>query len=269
MAAIDVESKAKEIKRLVVKTITKAKGGHIGTSLSEVDILATLYFGILNVDAQRPDYPDRDRFILSKGHGSEGLYCSLAAKGFFPEAELESYLQHDCPMTIHPTRHVPGVEMNTGALGHGFSNAVGVALAARLRKRPFRAFVLTGDGELQEGSNWEAAMAAAHFELGNLVLIVDNNGLQLADRIDRTMGIEPLGAKLEAFGFDVHPVDGHSIPALLELFSGLDYAGKKPHAVVARTTKGKGVSFMEGVPEWHHRIPTPEEGARALKELGL
>jgi transketolase len=253
----------------VVKTITKARGGHIGTSLSEVDILAALYFGLLHVDPKAPEAPDRDRFILSKGHGSEGLYCSLAAKGFFPTEELERYLEHDCPMTIHPTRHVPGVEMNTGALGHGFSNAVGVALSARMQKRGYRAFVLTGDGELEEGSNWEAAMSAAHFGLGNLVVIVDNNGLQLADRVDRTMGIEPLADKFEAFGFDVRRADGHSIPELLELFSSLDYAGGRPHAVIAKTVKGKGVSFMEGVPEWHHRIPTPEEGERALKELGI
>jgi len=269
MTAAEIEAKAKEIKRMVIRTVTGAKGGHVGTSLSEVDILATLYFGVLNLDPAHPDLVDRDRFILSKGHGSEGLYCSLAAKGFFPREVLGTYLRHDCPLTIHPTRHVPGVEMNTGALGHGFSNAVGVALSARLRKRGYRAFVLTGDGELQEGSNWEAAMSAAHFELGNLTVIVDNNGLQLSDRVDRTMRIEPLDEKFRSFGFDVHKVDGHSVPELLGILSALDYGGKKPHAIIARTTKGKGVSFMEGVPEWHHRVPTPEEGERALKELEL
>ena len=267
MDAVDIESKAKEIKQSVVKTVTKAKGGHVGTSLSEVDILAALYFGILNVDPAKPEDPDRDRLILSKGHGSEGLYCSLAAKGFFPAGLLEHYLERDCPLTIHPTRHVPGVEMNTGALGHGFSNAVGVALSAKLRKKSYRAFVVTGDGELQEGANWEAAMAASHFGLGNLAVIVDKNGLQLADKVETTMGIDPLDEKFRAFGFEVREVDGHSIPELVATFSSLDYTGPRPHAIIARTTKGKGISFMEDVAEWHHRIPTPEEGERALKEL--
>jgi transketolase len=267
MDELELISKAKEIRKLVVKTVSKAKGGHVGTSLSEVDILATLYFGIMNSNPASPEDPDRDRFILSKGHGSEGLYCSLALKGYFPLDYLDNYLSHDCPLTIHPTRHVPGVEMNTGALGHGFSNAVGVALAAKKSGRKYRTFVLTGDGELQEGTNWEAAMAAAHFKLGNLVVIVDNNGLQLADKIENTMRIDPLDAKFAAFGFEVHRADGHSIPELLGLFKSLDYEGERPHAIIARTIKGRGVSFMEGVAEWHHRIPSPEEGEKALEEL--
>jgi transketolase len=263
----ELEATAEEIRRLVVKTIARAKGGHMGASLSEVDILTALFFGFMHCDPAAPEDPERDRFILSKGHGSEGLYCTLAHKAYFPQAMLDEYLTHDSPLTIHPTRHVPGVEMNTGALGHGFSNAVGVALSAKKSGRRFRTFVLTGDGELQEGTNWEAAMAAAHFKLGSLVVIVDNNRLQLADKIENTMRIEPLDRKFEAFGFDVQHVDGHSIGEILETLAGFDYGGEKPHAIIAHTVKGQGVSFMEGVPEWHHRIPTQEEAARALEEL--
>jgi transketolase len=267
MNTLEVETKAREIRKLIVKTITKAKGGHVGTSLSEVDILASLFFGGMRCAPGAPEDPERDRFILSKGHGSEGLYCTLALKGYFPLAVLDTYLSHDCPLTIHPTRHVAGIEMNTGALGHGFSNAVGVALAAKKSGRKYRTFVLTGDGELEEGTNWEAAMSAAHFRLGNLVVIVDKNGLQLADTVEKTMRIDPLDKKFEAFGFDVHWVDGHSVADLMATFDSLDYEGDRPHAVIARTIKGRGVSFMEGVAEWHHRIPTAEEGEKALEEL--
>ena len=239
----------------------------MGASLSEVDILTALFFGFMRCNPSAPDDPERDRFILSKGHGSEGLYCTLAHKGYFPQAMLDDYLGHDSPLTIHPTRHAPGVEMNTGALGHGFSNAVGVALSAKKSGRRFRTFVLTGDGELQEGTNWEAAMAAANFKLGNLVAFVDNNRLQLADTVENTMRIEPLDRKFEAFGFEVLRVDGHSIAEILGALGRIDYESDRPHAIIARTVKGKGVSFMEGVPEWHHRIPTPEEAAKALEEL--
>ncbi len=262
-----LEKKANEIRQLIIRMVTHAKGGHVGTSLSETDILTALYFHTLNISKENMTNPDRDRFVLSKGHGSEGLYCTLAAKGIFPLEDLDRYLTHESPLTIHPTNHVAGVEVNTGALGHGFPNAVGMAIAAKKSGRNYRTFVLTGDGELQEGSNWEAAMAAAHFKLGNLTVIVDNNSLQLADRIEKTMGIEPLDKKFEAFGFDVHRVDGHSQKELTELFDRLDYLGDRPHAVIARTTKGSGVSFMESVAEWHHRVPTPAEAEIALKEL--
>lgn len=268
MTVQKLKQKAKEIRRDIVSMIVKAKGGHFGTSLSEVDVLTVLFFHIMDSDADSPADPDRDRFILSKGHGSEGLYCTLAEKGYFPKAWLDEYLTHDCPLTIHPTNHVPGVEANTGALGHGFSIGVGMALAARKAGRAFRAFVLTGDGELEEGTNWEAAMSAAHFKLGNLTVIVDNNGLQLADSVSTTMEVQPLDKKFEAFGFDVHVVeDGNDIAQLVDVFEALDYSGEKPHAVIARTIKGKGVSYAENVPEWHHRIPTEEEGRTALEEL--
>jgi transketolase len=176
-------------------------------------------------------------------------------------------MEKDCPLTIHPTNKVPGIEVNTGALGHGLSIAVGMALASRKNKAFYRVFVLTGDGELQEGSNWEAAMAAAHYKLGNLTVIIDNNGLQLASSIHNTMGIEPLEDKFKAFGFEVSQVDGHSTIEIVEALETFDYQGQKPHVLITKTIKGKGVSFMENVPEWHHRIPTNEEYQIALREL--
>lgn len=267
MSIEELEMKVNEINKLVVETITRAKGGHVGTSLSETDILTALYFHTLNITHENYRLPSRDRFVLSKGHGSEGLYCTLATKGIFPVSELTKYLTHESELTIHPTKHVEGVEVNTGALGHGFPNAVGMALAAKKSAASWRTFVLVGDGEIQEGSNWEAAMAASHFRLGNLTLIVDNNMLQLADKVENTMGIEPLDRKLAAFGFEVYHVDGHSMKALTDLFDSLDYGSDTPHAVIAHTIKGHGVTFMENVAEWHHRVPTKEEAETALKEL--
>ena len=264
---MDLQQKANEIRRMVLEMVSRAKGGHIGASLSEIEILTSLFFHTMNISPAALADPARDRFVLSKGHASEGLYCTLAAAGFFNTELLETYLKEDCPLTIHPTNHVPGVEINTGALGHGLSIAGGMALASRLGGIFYRVFVLTGDGELQEGSNWEAMMAASHFKLGNLTLIIDNNGLQLAAPVAGTMGIEPLRDKLVSFGFQVEVVDGHSMTALCNALDGFDYAGDRPHAIVAKTTKGKGVSFMENIPEWHHRIPTEEEYWRSIEEL--
>ncbi len=267
MKEIDIKRKSGEIKKSIVSMIVKAKGGHIGCSLSEADILTVLFFYTLNLSPETQNNPDRDRFVLSKGHASEGLYATLAERGFFPKSWLFEYLNHDSPLTIHPTSHVPGIEINTGALGHGLSIGTGMALAARKTGRKYRTFVLAGDGELQEGSNWEAAMAAAHYQLSNLTLIIDHNRIQLADTIANTLGINPLREKLEAFGFDVHDVDGHDTDALIRIFDSLDYISSKPHAVIAHTVKGKGVSFMENKPEWHHTIPTEEQGKMALEEL--
>jgi transketolase len=264
---VQLNRQAAEIRRRVLKMITRAQGGHIGASLSEADILTALFFHTLRLFPENVDDLDRDRFVLSKGHASEGLYATLACRGFFPEFWLDDYLKPECPLTAHPTNRVPGIEANTGALGHGFSIAVGMALGAKKAGRPCRIFVLTGDGELQEGSNWEAAMAASHFGLGNLTWIIDNNGLQLVSSIKETMGIEPLEDKVRAFGFETHQVNGNNAEEIAALLDTLDYAGTVPHAVIAKTVKGKGVSFMEGIPEWHHRIPTEAECERALGEL--
>jgi len=266
---MQINEKANEIRKSIISMIVKAQGGHVGCSLSEADILTVLFFYTLNLSPETRNDPNRDRFVLSKGHASEGLYATLAERGYFPKTWLFDYLKHDCPLTIHPTSQVPGIEINTGALGHGLSIAAGMALAARKTGRSYRTFVLTGDGELEEGSNWEAAMSAAHFKLGNLTLIIDNNGIQLADFISNTMGIEPLMEKLKAFGFDVHNVDGHDTGAMSWLFDNLDYEGEAPHAIIAHTVKGKGVSFMENKPEWHHTIPSIEQGQMALSELSI
>jgi transketolase len=262
-----LHAKSQEIRRKILMMITHAGGGHIGASLSEADILTALFFRVLRFSPENRTDPDRDRFVLSKGHASEGLYCTLAAAGFFPEAWLDDYLKPDCPLSTHPTNKIPGVEACTGALGHGLSIGVGMALGARKANRPCRVFVLTGDGELQEGSNWEAAMAAAHFRLGNFVWIIDNNGLQLVSSVKETMGIEPLETKLLSFGFEVKTIEGNNSEKVAGTLENLDYTGEIPHAIIAETVKGKGVSFMENVPEWHHRIPTEEECMRALKEL--
>lgn len=262
-----METKANEIRKLIIRTIVNARGGHMGSSLSEVEILTSLYFDVMNCGPEDIFNPDRDRFILSKGHGSEGLYCTLALRGFFDLEVLDTYFSKESILSAHPTTIIPGIEMNTGALGHGLSLGVGIALSAKIKNKTYRSFVLTGDGELQEGSNWEAMMAATHFQLGNLVLIIDKNRFQLADTVAKTMNIDPLNDKLRAFGFNVHEVDGHDLEKLSLVMHSLDYKGKAPHAIIANTIKGKGVSFMENVPEWHHKIPTIEEGKLALEEL--
>ena len=264
---MDLRNKTIEIRRKILHMITHAQGGHIGASLSEADILTALFFHTLRLSPETRTDPDRDRFVLSKGHASEGRYAGLAERGCFPESWLDNYLKADCPLTVHPTNKVQGIEVCTGALGHGFSIAVGMALGAKKARRPCRVFVLTGDGELQEGSNWEAAMAAAHFRLGNLTWIIDNNGLQLVSSIRDTMGIEPLEDKLRAFGFDTRQVEGNNAEEVAALLDTLYYDGGVPHAVIAKTVKGKGVSFIENLPEWHHRIPTEEECKKALQEL--
>lgn len=268
---VDIEllrEKATAIRRRDLTMIHGAGVGHTGGDLSSIDILVSLYFGALNFDPSRPDDPDRDRFIMSKGHSSGALYNTLAESGFFSVDELSTYMQPYSRLNGHPdTTKVPGVEASTGPLGHGLPIAVGNALAAKLGGASWRTFVLTGDGELQEGSNWEAAMAASHFKLDNLVLIVDRNGLQQGDTTATTMGLEPLFERWEAFGWSVKMVDGHDHGALVELFQNVPFVAGKPSCVIAQTHKGRGVSFMEDRVEWHHRVPTTEELDRALAEL--
>ena len=242
--------------------------GHTGADLSETDILATLFFRVLELDKNRLNDPQRDRFILSKGHGIGGFYCTLAEAGFIEESSLESYLQFDSDLPGHPVRQkTPVIELNTGALGHGLSVGVGLALSAKLSRRAFRVFVLTGDGELQEGSVWEAAMSAAGFKLDNLIVIVDRNTLQLADRTETIMPLEPLEARWKAFGFDVKTVDGHDIAQLITTIENIDLHCGKPHVILARTIKGKGVSFIEDRAAWHHKIPVDDQVTKAIQEL--
>ena len=248
-----------------------ARLGHTGGDLSSADILAVLFpGGVLRVDPARPGWPQRDRFILSKGHGAAAYYSALAARGFFPPEQLRTYMEPLSMLNGHPDRNkVPGVEANTGPLGHGLPIAVGAALAARMRKETWRVFVLTGDGELQEGSNWEAAMTAQQYGLDNLTVIVDRNRIQQGDFTENTIRMEPLAARFAAFGFAVEEMDGHSIGALEESFRKLPLEPGKPSCVIACTIKGKGVSFAENEPAWHHGVPTKEQLATAAVELGM
>jgi transketolase len=248
--------------------IHRAGLGHAGGDLSSMDILTTLYGAVLRVDPARPADPDRDRFFMSKGHCTGALYSTLAEAGFFPREELATYMQPLSRLNGHPDRKsTPGVETNTGPLGHGLPVAVGTAIAAKLQGASWRTFVLTGDGELQEGSNWEAAMAAAHYGLDNLTLIVDRNRLQQGDGTETTNHLEPLAEKWRAFGWAVREVDGHDYAALLEAFRSLPFKIGRPNCLIAHTHKGQGVSFMRDQVGWHHRVPNEEELSAALREL--
>lgn len=250
--------------------VAKAKLGHPGGDLSSADILVTLYSAILRIDPDRPAAPDRDRFIMSKGHCSAALYATLAQAGFFSTSELDTYMGPLSRLNGHPDRNkVPGVEANTGPLGHGLPIAVGCALAAKMDEANWRIFVLTGDGELQEGSNWEAAMAAAQYRLDNLTLIVDRNRIQQGDFTENTIGMEPLADRWRAFGWQVCEVNGHDHAELLRCFDSLPVAAGKPTCVIANTEKGRGVSFMTNRPEWHHRVPSETELQAAIRELAI
>jgi len=257
---------ATDIRRTILTMVNTAGLGHIGGDLSVTDILVTLFAGVLSVDPNRPGWPERDRFILSKGHCAGALYATLARCGFFAPAELDSFMAPLSALNGHPNRtKVPGVETNTGPLGHGFPVAVGCALAARLRQSPSRTFVVLGDGEMQEGSNWEAAMTAAHYRLADLTAIVDRNRLQQGARTEETKRLEPLADKWRSFGFEVRDVDGHDHAALFDAFSPSTTGD--PVAVIANTVKGKGVSFMEDRVEWHHKVPDAQQVQAAIQEL--
>lgn len=260
---------ARRVRRQSLRMVHRAGLGHPGGDLSAADILVTLYFGILRIDPQNPQAPGRDRFIMSKGHCSGALYTTLALRGFFPVSELDTYMQPLSRLNGHPNRNeLPGVEANTGPLGHGLPIAVGAALAAKMDDATWRTFVLTGDGELQEGSNWEAVMAAAHYGLNNLCVIVDRNGIQQGAPTESTMRMEPLADRFRAFGWAVREVGGHDCAAMLEAFNALPAEAGKPTCILAHTVKGRGVSFIQNRAEWHHHVPTDAELAAALAELG-
>ena len=257
---------ATEIRRSVVEMIGRARLGHIGGDLSATDTLATLFFAVLKVDPGAPTDPKRDRLILSKGHCSAALYSTLSLRGFFPTGDLATFMQPLSALNGHPNRRkVPGVEANTGPLGHGLPIGVGSAIAAKLSGADWRTFVVLGDGELQEGSNWEAAMCAGHRALDSLTAIVDRNRLQQGARTEDTNRLDPLADKWRAFGWDAVECDGHDHQALFEAFTAP--RSGKPVCVIANSIKGKGVSFIEDRVEWHHKVPSPEQVERALKEL--
>jgi transketolase len=257
---------AREIRLADLKMISQARLGHIGGDFSVADILATLYGAVLNVDPFRPDAPERDRCILSKGHSAGALYATLALCGYFPISALATFAKPMSPLNGHPDRtKVPGVETNTGPLGHGFPVAVGCALAAAIQRSPRRTFVVLGDGELQEGSNWEAAMTGGHHRLDNLTAIIDRNSLQQGARTEDTKQLEPLADKWASFGWEVRVVNGHDHAQLLGALRALGIG--RPVCVIANTVKGKGVSFMEDRAEWHHKVPSAEQAAAAREEL--
>jgi transketolase len=258
--------KSLRYRRRILQAIKHAGAGHTGGSLSCVDILNVLYNRVLRVAPATAADPGRDRYIQSKGHSVEALYVVLADRGFFPDRDLDTLCQYRSHLVGHPTRQVPGIEQNTGALGHGLAVATGLALAAKKDRASFRVFTLLGDGELAEGSNWEAAMAAAHYRLDNLTAIVDHNTLQITGRTRNVLNCEPLEAKFAAFGWAVRQVDGHNLAELTAALAAPLAAGR-PGVVLARTIKGKGVSFMEDNPRWHHAVPNDDEYARALQEL--
>jgi transketolase len=258
--------KSLHYRRSVLRWIKHAGAGHTGGSLSCLDILNVLYNRILRVSPETFNDPRRDRYIQSKGHSVEALFVVLADQGYFPESDLATLCGHQSAYVGHPTRHVNGIEQNTGALGHGLPLAVGSAIASKLDEAGFRVFTLLGDGELAEGSNWEGALAAAHYKLDNLTAIIDCNTLQITGRTKDVMNHEPLAEKWSAFGWAVRTVPGHDFPALTAALERPLEPGK-PSCIIARTTKGKGISFMEDVGKWHHGVPSDAEMAQANAEL--
>lgn len=267
---MDLTDKAKELRRLVLRSICKGGGGHIAGSLSIIEILTVLYYKTLHLNPREPKAPERDRFILSKGHAGVSLYAVLAERGFFPKSELDKFGKKGGILGGHPDMHkVPGIEASTGSLGHGFPFGVGMALAGKMDKKTYRVFVLLGDGECQEGSIWEAAMFAPQHKLDNLIAIIDSNKIQAMDWLNKIISLEPIVDKWKSFGWEVKEVDGHNVEALENIFNHIPFAKDKPSLIIAHTIKGKGISFMENVPIWHYRLPNPEELKIACKELNL
>jgi transketolase len=263
-----LETQARQVRRNVWRALRAGGSGHAGGSSSAADILAALYFHRLRVRPSEPDWPERDRFVLSKGHANAALGAVLAQAGFIDDEVLDRFYGLESPFGMHPDIQVAGVEMCTGALGHGLAVAVGMALGARIQKQDFHTFVMLGDGELHEGSNWEAAMAASHYRLANLTAIVDHNKISQSGRVDEIVGIDPLADKWRAFGWAVREIDGHDMAAVVDALEALPLDAERPTALIAHTVKGKGVSFAEDTYLWHSNNVNDEILARALSELG-
>lgn len=267
MTEKELIQKSVEYRKKILKYIVGANAGHTGGSLSCIDILNVLYNKVLNVSPENFKSPDRDRYIQSKGHCVEALFVTLADKGFFPESDLETLCKYQSHYIGHPTKKVNGVEQNTGALGHGLPIAVGVALAAKMDKKDYKVFTLLGDGELPEGSNWEAALTASHYKLDNLCAIIDNNKLQITGPNAMVCNTDPIDTKFESFGWEVREVDGHNLQQMTDTLSSLPFKAGKPSLVIAHTIKGKGVSYMENTLKWHHGVPSKEQYDQAINEL--
>ena len=268
MNTLELQKKAVDVRKGIVTAVHAAKSGHPGGSLSAADIFTYLYFVEMNIDPANPKAEGRDRFVLSKGHVAPGLYSTLANRGFFPVEDLETLRHVGSYLQGHPDmKHIPGVDMSSGSLGQGFSAAVGMALAAKMQGKDYRTYCLCGDGEIQEGQIWEAAMFAGHRKLDNLVLIVDNNNLQIDGKISDVCSPYPIDEKFKAFNFHVINVDGNDFEALAAAFAEAKTVKGMPTAIVAKTIKGKGVSFMEDNAGWHGKAPNDEEFAIAMEEL--
>jgi transketolase len=263
----DLRLKSVEYRKAILTMIKHSGTGHTGGSLSCVDILNVLYNRVMNISPENFTDPYRDRYIHSKGHSVEALYAVLADCGFFPATELETFSRYQSRLVGHPTRKVPGIEQNTGALGHGLSVAVGLALAAKKDGRPDRVFTVLGDGELAEGSSWEASLSAAHYKLDNLVVIIDRNGLQITGQTETVMKLDGLADKFIAFGYAVKRINGNDVADLAQTFDELPFEPGKPNLVLAQTVKGCGISFMENQAKWHHKVPSDAEFAQAMAEL--
>lgn len=268
MTTAELKKTANEVRKGIIKSTHAAKSGHPGGSLSAADVFTYLYFVELNVDHKNPKDENRDRFVLSKGHVAPGYYSTLAERGFFPKEDLLTLRHVGSYLQGHPDmKKIPGVDMSSGSLGQGISAAVGMALAAKLQNKDYRTYTLLGDGEIQEGQVWEAAMFAGSRKLDNLVVIVDNNGLQIDGPIDEVNSPYPIGAKFEAFNFNVVEIDGHDFDQIADAFKQAKECKGKPTAIIMKTIKGKGVSFMENQVSWHGSAPNDEQCKQALEEL--
>ena len=263
-----LEEKAKLVRRHIIRMLAKAGSGHPGGSLSATDLIVALYYGKLRHDPKNPDWPDRDRFVLSKGHSCPALYAVLAETGYFPVSELDTLREFGSRLQGHPDKHLtPGIEISSGSLGQGLSVGLGMGLAAKIDNKDYRVYVMLGDGEIEEGQVWEAAMAASHYGMDNLCAIVDNNGLQIDGPINTVMSPLPIHEKWLAFGWNVVQIDGHDMAKILKAYDEVETLEGKPTVIIAKTVKGKGVSFMEGEVDWHGKAPNQEQAEKALVEL--
>ena len=267
MEANLLKQKSDELRLNLIKLIHSGKTGHTGGDLSVLNVLTVLYNRFLNVDPARPKMPSRDRFVLSKGHCAEALYCVLCDKGFISQDELDQYGKDFAHLGGHPDVTIPGVEINTGALGHGLAAGVGMALAAKMKKEQYKTYVVMGDGEQAEGSIYEAAMAANKYHLDNLVAIIDRNGLQISGSTEDVMPLENIRERWTAFGWDVKQMNGDDIDDIVTTIESIDFQNGKPHLLISKTTKGLGISYMENVAKWHHGVPNEEQYQQALEEL--